>query len=880
VGSCCGKKGLEKGVTATVPDARESSEATVMVGCASGSSAAAPRIQVVPMNHDFGNVIVGHWSRSVEFAVTNVGDAPLLVGALAVSPEFQLRNGRDEVSNQTLAPGEHATVRVRHRPAAMGARAGTLTIPSNCPLVPGLLVNLSATGVAPHIDVVNALPFGRLGLNATDTRQIHVRNTGTAPLTVQVPVIGGANAGHFGIAPASVTMVVIAPNGQSPLELEFRPTAVGNHVATVTLLSDDPNQPARVVTLTGESVPRLVRLHLDEDRDGRVDATPADCANFLWGATARGAIVLVKCGYPVTAGGLPDANAVVVERREMILRWTGPVPANTVGWTAVLNIDRPDLLKVFGNNRHGPSFPPQQGAAPMADAHGDIDLTAVLSNNPSVSLFLEVASFALGAGGAYSAAEADWRFNLTFTFTDQGAQVNQQVAQVRVAPWLMASDLEPTEYVAFKDYPAHPNVAANPVFTARIPNALRARLPAGCIEQMASTASNNPKAFARDVQKAGFVSSPGAGLVVLVRDLDNQSPIASLTNRMLSAHQALRAYRTQAPGIELGAQSGGGNLLASPPMPGHPFGRMIYGHSVGRPCELEDFLAAQRYQTPIQLDSSWLHVGHVDEYLAFLPDATRANGWDHKILVASARLGHALCHVAAANPDANPTVHAAQAIQLSEAARAAHQLLVPDMTLAGTFGALPPPPGAAGPIAKAAGYAANPAVPAGSNGWFVCWSDGANYSRAPASDYLADEGPGRDWLTCANIAQAAIDADRDRLVAALGIGHDQFVEIPVVFGREGGRPAAGLVGHSADSVNMLVLTNAGVVCIVPKPFGPVANGTYLFEHAIATQLAAFGAPTLHFVNDWADLHAHDGEIHCGTNQVPFMRVQRWWHQQP
>lgn len=867
MGSCCGKKGLEVAVDAPVSHSHHSSDPETSSEC---ELAGEPRIQVVPMNRDFGNVVVNQWCRSFRFTVTNIGTAPLDVGALAVTAELELRHGHDNVSNQTLAPAAHATVRVRHRPAAVGPRAGTMTVPSNCAHTPNLVVHLTATGIAPQIAVVNNLPFGKLGVNATDTRQIQVQNTGTAPLTVQVPVMGGANADQFGIAHPPAAAVVIAPNAQTPLDVEFHPTALGNMVGTITLHSDDPNQPARVVALTGESVARLVRLHLDEDRDGNIDATPADCANFQWGAAGRGAIVLVKCGYPINPGGLPNAGAVVVERREIVLRWTGPVPANNVGWTAVLNIDRPALLKVFENDQHGVSVPPQPGAPPLAHAHGDIDLTDRMVGHGSVSFFVEVASFRLGAGDTYSATEADWRFTLTFTFSDGGLQVNQQVVEVRVAPWIMASDLEPTDYVAFKDYPV-----AN-AYTARIPNTLRGHLPGPCNPEIVTPLGQNPKAFARDVQKGGFVSSPGEDLVVLLRDLDNQSPVASLTNRMLRGHAALRAYRPHPPDVELGGQGGGGNFLVSPPRPGHPFGRMIYGHTVHRPCELEGFFAAQRYQAPIQLNSAWLHVGHVDEYLGFLPDGANVNGWDHKILIASARLGHALCYVAAANPGANPAVAAARAVVLSEQARMAGQALVPTATLVHEFGAVPAPPGAAGAVAKPAGYAANPAVPGGTDGYFVRWSDGATYDRAPASDYLANHGGARDWVTYATTAQTAIDADRVTLEAALACGHNQFVEIPVVFGQD----IAGLVGHSADSVNMLILTNVGVVCIVPKPFGPVANGTYVFEHSISTQLNAFGAPTLHYVNDWQDLHAHDGEIHCGTNQVPVSRVQRWWDAQP
>lgn len=34
---------------------------------------------------------------------------------------------------------------------------------------------------------------------------------------------------------------------------------------------------------------------------------------------------------------------------------------------------------------------------------------------------------------------------------------------------------------------------------------------------------------------------------------------------------------------------------------------------------LQDFLAAQQVQAPVKLYSDWLFVGHVDEFLSFVP---------------------------------------------------------------------------------------------------------------------------------------------------------------------------------------------------------------------------------------------------------------------
>ena len=82
------------------------------------------------------------------------------------------------------------------------------------------------------------------------------------------------------------------------------------------------------------------------------------------------------------------------------------------------------------------------------------------------------------------------------------------------------------------------------------------------------------------------------------------------------------------------SQDSFGNLEISPPVTvdgvDYPFGRIYYGDNGGRMAptqKLQDFLAAQRVQSPVEVDSSWLCVGHVDEYSSFIPDPGSEKGF-------------------------------------------------------------------------------------------------------------------------------------------------------------------------------------------------------------------------------------------------------------
>ena len=60
------------------------------------------------------------------------------------------------------------------------------------------------------------------------------------------------------------------------------------------------------------------------------------------------------------------------------------------------------------------------------------------------------------------------------------------------------------------------------------------------------------------------------------------------------------------------------------------------GRSSGRRMAkaVRDFLSAQQVQAPVEVYSDWLSVGHVDEFLSFVPTS------DQKVSPSSSRLSH------------------------------------------------------------------------------------------------------------------------------------------------------------------------------------------------------------------------------------------------
>lgn len=93
------------------------------------------------------------------------------------------------------------------------------------------------------------------------------------------------------------------------------------------------------------------------------------------------------------------------------------------------------------------------------------------------------------------------------------------------------------------------------------------------------------------------------------------------------------------------SQDSFGNLEVTPPTEEYPFGRIYYGdwyygNSVDTITDtLVDEFDRQELQLPFTLDVTFLCVGHVDEYMTFIPDASSSKGF--KFLLADVNAGYA-----------------------------------------------------------------------------------------------------------------------------------------------------------------------------------------------------------------------------------------------
>ncbi|HEX4386117.1 MAG TPA: protein-arginine deiminase family protein [Myxococcales bacterium] len=509
---------------------------------------------------------------------------------------------------------------------------------------------------------------------------------------------------------------------------------------------------------------------------------------------------------------------------------------------------------------------------------GRYDLTAAVPAGVSLAagqpakLWIEAAAF------PSTGADADWEAALTLTFTS-AAGVAQPVrtAVLRIAPWLMSSDMDPTETVYVKavkplNYAGlAQDVEADSIAATDMAREIRTfALAAGSTLRATMVATEAAKGFMRDVIKCGYQMAPHTFWRVVLTGLDSMGSLGAVADHLKAT--ATVGLLPQAFGLNSTSQDNGGNYTLSPPTPAYPWGRILLGHRPGekKQCNLYDFYRNQRFQKPLKVDTTWLAVGHTDEILSVLPHAG-----GHKVLIASGRLAYAIVCRAAM-----PAASADEVLTEAEAFNTQH--LDADVTVVGMQAAFGTNTGAQAEVLVPMGaYAANPPAVAGEQMVVLLRNQDRSMTKKQISfsKYLAEKTAFIDRFL--KEEQRRLDATRRQLTTDLGIAATDIIEIPVTWDIE----MRGFIPETADSVNLLTLVNAQghSRCLIPKPFGPVFGTGFLFEKYIGDKLGALGNVTFSFLNDWRDFHTDDGEIHCGTNQLPAplpANRQKWWLRAP
>jgi len=258
-----GEKTSTLSIPSNDPDASENPAKVALkgTGVTGGGGGGAPDITVTPPTLEFGDVAVNTVSAPQTITIQNDGTADLLVKTITFTgTAFQ--KSSDACSNTTLVPGASCTVSMAFKPATTGAKASTLSIPSNDPDAGEnpAKVALSGTGVAssgppPDITVTPlTLDFGSVAVHGTSAPQtITISNDGAGDLLIKnISRTGTA----FQITSDPCSNTTVAPGGSCAVSVTFTPGSTGAKTSTLSIPSNDPDSsenPAKV-KLSGQGI--------------------------------------------------------------------------------------------------------------------------------------------------------------------------------------------------------------------------------------------------------------------------------------------------------------------------------------------------------------------------------------------------------------------------------------------------------------------------------------------------------------------------------------------------------------------------------------------------------------------------------------------------
>lgn len=203
--------------------------------------------------------------------------------------------------------------------------------------------------------------------------------------------------------------------------------------------------------------------------------------------------------------------------------------------------------------------------------------------------------------------------NLQATARKQGQIIATDTIQMGVAPWIMSPNTASVSEVHISDR------GDNKTIIDQVKNIVE---QAGAKLKVTSGATVSMQG----TQEIGYVQFPkSTGL--------EQNPVVLKGNRSTESDDYAESLMSKDFGwFEIGKprqmdslnqwSDWYNNLAVTPPLKGYPLGRIYYGKAdnVSLHPDVVEFLKAQKVQgDPVEIDTSWLMVRHVDEIINFIP---------------------------------------------------------------------------------------------------------------------------------------------------------------------------------------------------------------------------------------------------------------------
>lgn len=369
--------------------------------------------------------------------------------------------------------------------------------------------------------------------------------------------------------------------------------------------------------------------------------------------------------------------------------------------------------------------------------------------------------------------------------------------------------------------------------------------------------------WAQDFFEPGYTSMPGPGgpvvLHIMIRSCQNTRSSGRLVFTQLRS-ATVGAVQWLAPGA---SQDSTGNLDTIPPYSHngkhYPAGRAYMGIQDPQPPYMLEFLDAQEAQSPVRLDTSWLYVGHVDEFMHFLPVNT-SRGW--ALVVDDPLAAVDMFKKLEKNGHGNVPFLSRPVLPTDPPSGR-----LPNQTVSQVLA-----------MANLTGVNQMCADRIEANIKIIKQETGLQDDeifRVPGLYYDTDLTVSEPMALSSARSGAAPGAAPFRAGAARAGSPLNIIDAV--------NSAQGISRRATDVAEVLSVFNPAVIngvvvnkdhYIAPNPWGPVVDG----KDQLATEATAIYGKlqkTVHYIDDWYSHHIGQGEVHCGSNTIRTAN-EPWW----
>ncbi|HAC64388.1 MAG TPA: protein-arginine deiminase [Cyanothece sp. UBA12306] len=361
-----------------------------------------------------------------------------------------------------------------------------------------------------------------------------------------------------------------------------------------------------------------VCLDVDADRDGIIEEDSPHKNDWKWGKDGYGAILLVNSDQDIDTSD-DDLNFEdyringfldIKDMSLMVVRKAGPgrLP---YGCDLRLSVSRYTSrhLRVFDeleSNRGYELIGPGKSEGYLRERDTEKDL------------FLGV------EGLQYPDRNFDGQVTINLSLLQDREVIYSDRVRFQVSPWIMTPH----------------TLSAKTVYVSRLESGSNAQMiedlrklvgQAGVQLEVVPPNINLGDRWMQDEIEIGYCQSP-ANMMYVVLDSPRNRGLDDFPERQLLSPDF--GYVTRDTGEGANTLDSFGNLEVSPPVTvkekNYPLGRILYGgHHADAPeyntrmmGVVRDFLMGQKVQSPVELFSDWLSVGHIDEFMSFVPTST------------------------------------------------------------------------------------------------------------------------------------------------------------------------------------------------------------------------------------------------------------------